>query len=286
MKSLLAFMLSANALMERVVLSFIILWCFFLSATIPEDEAVELTAATLPVAADAAAVTVTVLGGAHEVSAAAAADLKEFEYTLEQTAQVRTHVVTAAAALVEAAFVAATEDEAAFATEEDPAAADPEPCETATQLPKPAVVVKDSKQVAPSAPPVHFVPAGMLMVTWSVPTVVGAAFPFLPMVAATKFLTLPVPVGSTVTVLIAREPSAPALKSVTANYMIVSDSFQTKWEPLTVTESPFAFAVVEVEIFAGSMFPHGLAVEGFWTSERTAVPVTPSAGAMMAWPWT
>ena len=59
-------------------------------------------------------------------------------------------------------------------TELPAAAAAPPLVETSTQLPKPAVVLKATRQEAPSEPPVQVVPAGKEAVTVSVSTLVGA----------------------------------------------------------------------------------------------------------------
>jgi len=40
-------------------------------------------------------------------------------------------------------------------------------CETTTQLPNPAVVLKDARQRLPEAPPVQFMPAGIWTVSCS-----------------------------------------------------------------------------------------------------------------------
>jgi len=47
-------------------------------------------------------------------------------------------------------------------------------CETTTQFPNPAVVLKDARQRLPEAPPVQFVPAGIWTVSCSEISSVGA----------------------------------------------------------------------------------------------------------------
>ena len=89
------------------------------------------------------------------------------------------------------------------------AAAAPPPCEMRTQFPKPPAVVKLTRQLAPSAPPVHVVPAGRDPVTWTVPVDVGDLTPFVVIVAAPPVNVLPVPVGSTLVEVMSVEPSVP-----------------------------------------------------------------------------
>lgn len=81
-------------------------------------------------------------------------------------------------------------------------------CETRTQLPKPASVVKLTRQLALSEPPVHFVPAGSCAETWTDPTLEGAATPFF-VIATFPRKFRPVAVVSTVADLISVEPSWP-----------------------------------------------------------------------------
>lgn len=50
----------------------------------------------------------------------------------------------------------------------------PAPCETTTQFPKPAVVVKDARHRFLAAPPAHLVPAGSWTVSCCVVSFVGA----------------------------------------------------------------------------------------------------------------
>lgn len=92
------------------------------------------------------------------------------------------------------------------------ATAPPAPCETSAQLPNPPAVVNETRQLAPSAPPVHVVPAGSDPETWTEPTVVGAATPFFVIVTAPPVKELPVPEGSTCVDVISVEPSLPLRK--------------------------------------------------------------------------
>lgn len=113
-------------------------------------------------------------------------------------------VVEAAAAAAVAVVVVFVPAATAFAA--PPAAA--APCETRTQLPKPAFVVNETRHWSPEAPPVHVVPAGSVPDTWMVPVVAGLATPFFVMVTfPAKFL--PVAAVSTVADLIAVAPSVP-----------------------------------------------------------------------------
>lgn len=53
-----------------------------------------------------------------------------------------------------------------------------------------------------------------------------------------------------------------------------------------VPSAAAATAVEESMVPAMLALPQGLAADGRWTSLRTGVPFTPSAGAIAAWAWT
>jgi len=142
------------------------------------------------------------------------------------------------------------------------------PCEMRTQFPKPPSVVNETRQLAPSDPPVHFVPAGRAPVIWTEPTVVGARTPFFVMLTALE-KDLPVAVVSTVADLISVEPSWPPLKFCT----------------VTVKASLVAFTAVDLaRTLAMLTEPHGEEVDGRCTSERAPAPVTPIGGSIKACP--
>jgi len=121
-----------------------------------------------------------------------------------------------------------------------------EPCEATTQLPKPAVVTKETRQRSLEVPPVQVVPGGNWTSSCCVAVLVGLASPLTSIVAATKFF--PVPDGSTCTLLIDRLPSAPALKSVMVGEM---DPFELTGRAVEVSS-----------VWAMLIVPQGLAVEG------------------------
>jgi len=122
-----------------------------------------------------------------------------------------------------------------------------EPCEATRQLPKPAVVTKETRQRFFEVPPVHVVPAGSWTVSGCVPAVVGLGSPLTSIWAATKLF--PVPEVSTCTVLIDRLPSAPPLKSVMVGEM---DPFELTGRAVEVSS-----------VWAMLILPQGLAVLGF-----------------------
>lgn len=112
----------------------------------------------------------------------------------------------AAAAVVAAVVVFVLPATAPAAAALPPAAA--APCETSTQLPKPALVVNETRHWFPLAPPVHVVPAGSVPETCTVPVVAGFGSPFFVIVTfPAKFL--PVAAVSTVADLMAVAPSVP-----------------------------------------------------------------------------
>jgi len=78
--------------------------------------------------------------------------------------------------------------------------------------------------------------------------------------AAAALKLLPVAVVSIDKLLIARDPSAPALKSVTLSFKVPSAAI---------------VAAVDEPTAERAALPQGLAVEGLWTSLRTGVPLTP-----------
>jgi hypothetical protein len=140
------------------------------------------------------------------------------------------------------------------------------------------VVFTLTRQRLPAAPPVHFVPAGRVKVTLSVSTALGAGFPFVVTVPATKLVPLPVASTETATEV---EPSAPLEFQVSIWANRERDAtYALKLVTSKVTDPSAATGVaVEVSrVVAGSMLPQGFAVEGRCTSLRAGAPLTPRAG--------
>jgi hypothetical protein len=138
--------------------------CFFFSSAfflslldldddLEEDDLEESLALDVDLAEDAALVSVTVAFALVEVDLAAAAFAwVVFAFSVD---------------------FAASEDED-FETTTAAAAALAAPCLTTTQLPKPAVLLKETRQRFLALPPAHLVPAGSCTVSWSEPTLDGA----------------------------------------------------------------------------------------------------------------
>lgn len=85
------------------------------------------------------------------------------------------------------------------------------PCEINTQFPKPPAVVNETRQLAPSLPPVHFVPDGRVPETCTVPVDEGARTPFFVIETEPPVNDLPVPAVSMSVEAIWVEPSLPLI---------------------------------------------------------------------------
>lgn len=168
------------------------------------------------------------------------------------------------------------------------AAAPPAPWLTKTQFPKPPAVVKLTRQLAWSFPPVQVVPAGSVPDTWTEPVVWGDFTPFVVIVAEPPSNEAPVPVVSIAELVISVEPSVP-LCACTDSAKGNNKRDGSMAHPLkfvTVTAKAFPFAVTAwlpgIACATFTPLPHGDFVLGFVTSARAGVPVTPSAGVMIA----
>lgn len=99
---------------------------------------------------------------------------------------------------------------------------------------------------------------------------------------------LPLPVVSSDALLIALEPSVPLQPiqfkvSHLATHHILNTTHLLKFVTVIVTlpSAPALTAVLELTS-ARLALPHGLELDGLWTSLRAGVPFTPRAGAIAA----
>ena len=83
------------------------------------------------------------------------------------------------------------------------------PCEMSTQLPNFPAVVNETRQEAPSLPPVHFVFSGNVPEICTVPVDCGASTPFFVIVTDPPSKDFPVAVVSMDDDVISVEPSCP-----------------------------------------------------------------------------